>query len=98
MKNKLFLFILAVILISCKSLRDSDDNLRQGRSTISIRLEQIEKQIHERPVNALNLIEIFKETYAHTKSSDDDNEDWKHLYQLEKEALNNLRTFQEKAI
>lgn len=90
-----FLPVFIVIILSCGSV----DNTEEGppsRSTIVIRLEAIEKQSKENPVGALNLIEIFKETYSYTL--DDDDEEWTRLSRLEKEAVENLCALQTKAI
>ena len=66
------------------------------RSTVSIRLSDIEKQIPENPVNALNLIFIFKEVYSVTQN--EENDEWKQLAQFEKEATENLLAMREKAV
>ena len=94
----IFYFILTIIIVSivfagCASTKD---DFNMSRSTISVRFDEIEKQITENPVNALNLIFIFKEVYSAQQIEDDDN--WRRLARFEKEALEKLRAMQVKAI
>jgi S1-C subfamily serine protease len=94
--KKVFLFFLVIIFIfSCKSVKEAEDEL-PSRTTSSIRLGDIEKQIHEKPIAALNQIYIYKEIYS--VIFDDENEDWQRLAQYEKEATENLCAMQDKAI
>jgi len=93
MKLKLIIIIFALLIIfSCQSTDKTEDAL--SRTTSSIRLDDISKELQENPVAALNLIYFYKEAYLGT----DDNEDWKKLSQYEEEALKNLFALQEKAI
>ena len=96
MKTKVFIIILAVLLIfSCQSegKRGNTEEL-SSLTTSSIRLEDINKQIQDNPVSALNLIYSYKEIYSGT----DDVENWKLLAQYEEEAVKSLSEMQEKAI
>jgi len=99
--NKTGQFILAAVifllLFSCTSTdKQEDDVLLPLRSTSSIRLGDIEKQITENPVGALHMIYIYKEVYSNKRNDEDD--DWKNLLKYEKEAADNLRVMQENAI
>jgi len=85
------------LLFSCKSTGKKEDDVSfPSRSTSLIRLDDIEKQISENPVAALHMIYIYKEVYS-DKKNDSDN-DWNNLLKYEKEAVENLRVMQEKAI
>jgi len=99
--NKFRHFILAALIVlmsfSCAGTeKQEDDALFPLRSTSSIRLSDIEKQIAENPVSALHMIYIYKEVYSN-KQNDEDN-DWNNLLKYEKEAIENLRAMQEKAV
>jgi len=94
-------FVLASVIIllsfSCTSTeKQEDDLLFPLRSTSSIRLGDIEKQLTENPVSALHMIYIYKEVYSSKQNDEDD--DWNNLLKYEKEAIENLRAMQEKAI
>jgi len=94
-----FVVLAAVVLFlfSCVTTRDEPGlPIPLPRSTSSIRLEDIKKQLDENPVAALNLVYIFKETY--TSVQNNENEEWTALLQFEKEAIDNLISMQEKAI
>jgi S1-C subfamily serine protease len=90
----ILLFVLLVF--SCQNLDNKSNSLSPRRSTSSIRLEDIKSQIDKNPVNALNLIYIYKEAYSFLQN--DSNENWKRLTQYEGEAVNNLRVMQEDAV
>jgi len=93
MKIKLFIFFIGLLIIfSCQSTDKTENAL--SRTTSSIRLDDINKELQENPVAALNLIYFYKEAYLGT----DDSEDWKKLLQYEEEAVKNLFALQEKAI
>jgi S1-C subfamily serine protease len=99
--NKIRQFIFAIVIVllsfSCISTeRQEDDLMFPYRSTSSIRLGDIEKQITENPVSALHMIYIYKEVYSNKQNDEDD--DWKNLLEYEEEAAHNLRAMQEKAI
>jgi S1-C subfamily serine protease len=89
-----FLVVALLLPLSCLSVNNGED--APGRPASLIRLEDIQKQTLENPVNALNLIEIFKEVYL--AGQDEQDGKWKQLAQLEKEAQENLRSLQAKAI
>ena len=93
---KSLLLMLIIIFAGCTSLNDAADR-PPSRSTSSIRLSDIENQIHENPIAALNLIYIYKEAYSVIEGYED-NEDWNRLAELEKTSIENLRIMQEKAI
>jgi len=90
------IFIAALIfLFSCVSTDSNKDDFSSPlRSTSSIRLDDIEKQLADNPVSALHMIYIYKEIYANKQNDDD----WKNLLEYEKQAANNLRVMQEKAV
>ncbi|MDR2942137.1 MAG: trypsin-like peptidase domain-containing protein [Treponema sp.] len=91
--------VIVLLSFSCTSTsteKQEDDLMYPYRSTSSIRLGDIEKQITENPVGALHMIYIYKEVYS-SKQNDDDG-DWDNLLEYEKLAVNNLREMQEKAI
>jgi S1-C subfamily serine protease len=95
-KTFFFFFLFSIILIfSCESMKDVEEET-PSRTTSSVRLGDIEKQIHEKPITALSQIYIYKEIYSVTY--DEENEDWRRLAQYEKEATENLCAMQEKAI
>ena len=88
-----FLFVLTVL--TCVSVDDTEGKLiPPPRSTSTIRLEDIRKQIDENPINALNLIYIYREVYSVTQDSDA----WSDLADYEKEAADNLCALQEMAV
>jgi S1-C subfamily serine protease len=86
-------FAAAIIFVSCRTMNADGSS---SRTTSEIRLTDIEKQINENPVAALNLIFIYKETYSGTEKTNAD--DWQQLSELEKLAVENLVALQEKAI
>jgi len=88
----IFVFFMTTIAAGCRSL----SNAGGYRTTSLIRLSDIEEQIFINPVNALNLIFIYKEIYSVTEN--DHNEDWIKLSQYEKQAIENLLAKQELAI
>jgi len=93
MKIKLIaLFLIILFIFSCQSTDKTDDTF--SRTTSSVRLDDISKELQENPVAALNLIYFYKETYLGT----DESEDWKKLSQYEEEAVKSLFALQEKAI
>jgi S1-C subfamily serine protease len=97
-KNQIWLVLAAAVMLSflsCKSTDESGDSFPL-RSTSSIRLEDIEKQIDENPVSALNLIFIYKEIYQ--VNQDEPNDDWKQLSQYEEKAVQNLVVLRDKAV
>jgi len=99
--NKKFIIIFALIFIfSCQSTDKKEDSL--SRTTSSVRLDDINKELQENPVAAINLIYFYKEIYTVSGSagntSTDNSEDWKQLAQYEEEAIKNLSAMQEKAI
>ena len=101
MMNKKFIIIFALIFIfSCQSTDKKEDSL--SRTTSSVRLDDINKELQENPVAAINLIYFYKEIYTVSGSagntSTDNSEDWKQLAQYEEEAIKNLSAMQEKAI
>jgi len=96
MKTKVFIIIPAILFIfSCQSVEKNEKTEEtSSRSTSSIRLDDISKQLQDDPVTALNLIYFYKETYSGTE----DSEGWTQLAQYEEEAVKNLFALQEKAI
>jgi len=89
--------VAAVVLLLCFSCITMDGGDYDPRTTISIRLSDIEEHVEENPVYALNLIYIFKEIYSVTRN-DDVNEEWIQLAKFENEAIENLLAMREKAV
>jgi S1-C subfamily serine protease len=98
LKHKSYFFVLyLLILFSCISFEEeTGDYISPPKSTSSIRLGDIEKQLQENPVNALNLIYIYKEIYP--VKDNDENNDRLRLAEFEKTAMENLCAMQEKAV
>ncbi|MDR2730470.1 MAG: S1C family serine protease [Treponema sp.] len=94
-KTLKFTGILLIILnfLSCISF-DNDQEITSTRSTSSIRLENIQSQIDENPIAALNLIGIYKKVYQVTE----ENKEWPWIFNFEQEAISNLSSLQKKAI
>ena len=87
------LFVFAVF--TCISIDDTEGKpIPPPRSTSTIRLEDIRKQIDENPIDAINLIYIYREVYSVTE----DSETWSELAGYEKEAADNLCALQVKAV
>ena len=90
-----FFFLFVLTVLTCVSIDDTEGKpLPPPRSTSTIRLDDIRKQIDENPINALNLIYIYREVYSVTEES----ETWPELAGYEKEAADNLCALQEKAV
>jgi S1-C subfamily serine protease len=88
-------FLFALPVFSCLSVGDEEGKpIPPPRSTSTIRLDDIRKQIVENPVSAINLIYIYREVYSVTE----DSEAWPELSRYEKEASGNLCALQEKAV
>ena len=84
-----FSALLLFFAVSCQSSARTD-NAAPRRPTSQIRLDNIKTQIPQNPVYAINLIEIFRETYSIAFGAD--NENWVTLAQLKKEAVENLQS------
>jgi len=88
-----FLFLFPVF--SCLTVDDEEGKpIPPPRSTSTIRLDDIRMQIDENPISAINLIYIYREVYSVTEGG----ETWLELARYEKEASDNLRALQEKAV
>jgi S1-C subfamily serine protease len=97
MKRVFFANILFLVLpfFSCTSVEKREEKpIPSVRSTSVIRLDDIRKQIDENPIDAINLINIYREVYSVTEES----EAWPELTQYEKQAADNLCVLQEKAV
>ena len=97
MKRVFFANILFLVLpfFSCTSVEEREEKpIPSVRSTSVIRLDDIRKQIDENPIDAINLINIYREVYSVTEES----EAWQELTQYEKQAADNLCVLQEKAV
>jgi len=96
--EQIIITVLIVLLsFSCVNTGKHEEDFSSPlRSTSSIRLSDIEKQIEENPISALYMIYIYKEVYINKKNDEDD--DWKKLLEYEKTAISNLRALQEKAV
>jgi len=96
LKYSLLLLVPALFsVLSCTSV-DSAAEDNPARHSSAVRLENIGKQISENPTAALNQIFHFKEIFSLLE--DEDNEEWKQLMEYEKDATENLRLMQEKAV
>ncbi len=67
-------FVLTILIVqfsfSCISINEQTGlPIPPPRSTISIRLDDIKKELGENPAAALNLIYIFKEVYSSNKGT-----------------------------
>jgi len=96
--NNCSLIVVAVILllsVSCLNIKGRGDS-DSSRTTISIRLSDIEEHVQENPVYALNMVYIFKEIYSVTRN--DESAEWRQLAQFENDAIENLRAMREKAV
>jgi len=96
MKKKIYLLFAVILFVfSCETV-DKKTNNSPSRTTSSFRLSDIEKNVQENPIVALNQIFIYKEIYS--VANDSENEDWQRLAKYEKEAIENLVAMQNKAI
>ena len=96
MKKKIYLLFAVILFVfSCETV-DKKTNNSPSRTTSSFRLSDIEKNVQENPIVALNQIFIYKEIYF--VANDSENEDWQRLAKYEKEAIENLVAMQNKAI
>jgi len=96
MKKTAILLIIIFILFGCVSVDDTSEG-PPTRTTSLNRLNEIQRQIADNPIIALNLIFIYKEIYSVTEDNTG-NEDWIQLAEFEKQAIENLCALQEKAI
>ncbi|MDR0323535.1 MAG: S1C family serine protease [Treponema sp.] len=98
-KFKFFLSLIAIVLltVSCGSLNKKNENsFSDRRTTSSIRLGNIGNQISNNPVDALNLIYIYKEVYLSSQGIS--SSDRQQLEQYEEEAVKKLIEMQETAV
>ena len=87
----------ALTLFSCLSTEKKEERLSlPPRSTSTIRLDDIKKQLAENPAAALNMVFIYKEIYSSVQNTESD--EWNKLVEFEKEATDNLRSMQQTAI
>jgi S1-C subfamily serine protease len=103
-KNKIFshriysllFFVLCSLLLSCVTTKEQEERLAPRRSTAEIRFDDIKEQVTQNPVKAIDLIGTYREAY---RIIDEDAEaKAETLRALEKDAIENLRNFFEKAI
>ena len=98
MKNKKiinFLYILVTLCaVSCLTPAKQEERLAPHRSTVKIRFDDIKGQVALNPVKAIDLIGAYRETYRITGEEPEAAD----LLTWEKEAVENLRGFLEKAI
>jgi S1-C subfamily serine protease len=96
-KKLIFLITVLFFIFSCQSMDNNDKkSLAPSRSTSSIRLSDIKNQVTDNPVNAINLIYIYKEVYISSQKKE--NNDLELIVQYEDEAIKNLCLMQERAI
>ena len=91
--NKLLIVFLIFLFSSCESLKNTDTPVN-AKSTGETRLDEIREHVNEKPLTALNLIYIYKETYSPNSGS----EDSEKLSQLEREAVEKLCAMQDDAV
>jgi len=92
-RRAFFCFTIFLFIVSCNSI---DSNAGFTRSTSSIRLTDIQALLSDDPLNALNLIFIYKEIYKDTE--DVNAEDWRQLSLYEREAVNNIVILQDRSV
>jgi len=101
MKKILLITIAVFIIFSCGSFSSKDEN-SHFRTTSSIRLEDIEKQLGENPVAALNLIFMYKEVYFSEDDTEENDEskakDRQQLLEYEKRGFELIAAMQNLAI
>ena len=90
-----FCLLILFFTASCEST-SGKNNYSPSRSTSLIRLDDIKNQVKDKPVDALSLIQIYRDVYS--SSSKIDIDDWNRLFQYEEEAIRNLIGKQESAI
>jgi len=90
------LFLSALLIFSCESLKNKEND-SHSRTTSSVRLEDIEKKLSDSPVEAINLIYMYKEVYSNAKDAEE-NEDWQHISKYENQAIDAICGMQNKAI
>ncbi|MCL2066542.1 MAG: S1C family serine protease [Treponema sp.] len=95
MAKKAMLAALAMVFAACQTTATQEERLAPRRSTSVVRLDDIKKEIGENPVKAIDLIGIYREIYSVTQN---DNENWNDLVQLENDALETLRLHHASAI
>ncbi|MCL2266734.1 MAG: hypothetical protein FWC17_03065, partial [Treponema sp.] len=83
-KSAIFFIVILIIFSGCKSIEYDES----ARRTTTVRLSDIESWLYESPLNAINLINIYKEIYS--TADDHQSEDWFTLVEFEKEAVENL--------
>jgi len=91
-KSAIFFIVILIIFSGCKSIEYDES----ARRTTTVRLSDIESWLYESPLNAINLINIYKEIYS--TADDHQSEDWFTLVEFEKEAVENLLAKQESAV
>jgi S1-C subfamily serine protease len=92
---KFFIISSFCLIFSCATMADAQKRLDPPVSTSEVRIGDIEKIVDEKPADAIQLIEIYKEVYI---KGDDENANITKLESLRKTAINNMITIQRDAI
>jgi S1-C subfamily serine protease len=100
--KKIFLYLgvlgLAFVNLSCLSTGVQEERLAPHRSTSELRLEDIRRYVSEDPVQAIDLIGIYRTIYEKVSPESEDTEISHALESIEAEALENLKKDQIRAI
>lgn len=83
-----------VFAVSCRTFDRQEETLAPRRSAAEIRLDDINRQVSENPVRAIDLIGIYRRAFRAFGAEDEEDE----LVRLEKKATENLRTRMEEAV
>jgi len=94
MKRVIFFLPLIIFIFSSGCRSFNTDEL--SRNTSAVRLIDIESSLPDKPLNALNLIFIYKEIYYDTY--DGENDDWIRLAELENETVQYILAMQKSAV
>jgi S1-C subfamily serine protease len=84
--------------LSCLTAATQEERLAPRRSTDDVRMDDIRKFLSKNPVKAIDLIGIYREIYSMGAEGDGGKDIAGALLTLESEAVENLRSFQTKAI
>jgi S1-C subfamily serine protease len=93
-RARAFLIFFALFAISCTSFEVRTERLLPRRSAVEIRFDDIKEQVTLNPVKAIDLIGTYRESYRITGEESEAAD----LLAWEREALENLKSFLDKAI
>jgi S1-C subfamily serine protease len=95
-----WLILFSLLMVSCETFGDfgtnvkREDQLASRRSTEEIRLNDIKEHVSQNPVKAIDLIGAYREVYR----VNDEIPEAEEILALEKEAIETLNNFFEKAV